>query len=91
MKTKKLINFNGVFLLLLCITLASCGRVYQDSYSHDEMRTLVAVGQASFTTDSIVVNNDSIYGVLPIAKIEEEGYYPGISTSLELRYFRVEY
>ena len=82
-----------LFILLaltLTLLLPSCSEPTQ-SYSHDEMLTLVSVEQAAFTNDSLIVAIDSYNIVkLPIALLDTNGYYPALSNGNQIRYFIVK-
>ena len=79
-----------LFILILGITMISCNSL-QDSYSYEEITTLVAIEKAAETTDSLYVTGDFITPQkYPIIRIEDIGYYPGCSYDGFLRYYKVK-
>ena len=78
-------------LLFSIVLLSSCGIAPQESYSRSEMITLVSVGQAAFTADSVEFYNSAkdVMDKLPVAVIDTYPFMPGESTGGEIRYYYV--
>jgi hypothetical protein len=74
-----------ILFVLLLTALSSCSSHTKENYSVEEIKTLVAMKQATYLKDSISV------GLIkyPIVAINKNGYYPSMSKGAGLRYYMV--
>lgn len=85
-------TIKGIFAIAAVLFLASCTHEPTESYSLNEMKVLVSMGEAAFSNDSIEFYNSSIekMDTLPIAQVETFGYQPAMNANEEVRYFVVK-
>ena len=79
-----------IITLIITITstlFTSCSQSSKSDYSFEEMQTLVTMGQAQKTKDSITIIVDFKYEKYPIIKIKHTGYYPAVSKIGLVRYY----
>ena len=64
-------------MVVLTITITSCGSTEIRPYTYAEIQTLIAIDKAVRTTDSLYIQdvNETTFA-LPIVKVGEVGYYP---------------
>ena len=70
-------NLFFIVMVVLAITITSCGSTEIRPYTYAEIQTLIAIDKAVRTTDSLYIQdvNETTFA-LPIVKVGEVGYYP---------------
>ena len=85
---KKLILF---LLVILTISITSCTN-RKESYSYEEITTLIAVGKATESDLKITIENPNNYDKYELSIIivmDKYGYYPAFAEDATLRYYQV--
>ena len=77
--------------MILGIAVSSCTSL-NESYSYEEMTTLIAVGKATESDLKITIenpNNNDKYELSIIIIEDKYGYYPAFAEDATIRYYRV--